>query len=52
MTSRLAVAMSLYAILGLLAGFTLDGELRIGTLLILGLFAVKTWLGEIKRNLE
>jgi uncharacterized membrane protein YfcA len=43
--SRLAMAMIAYAALGVLAGTTLsDSRIRAVTLLILGLFAFKTWV--------
>jgi len=40
--------MATYAVLAILAGFTLAGTILIATLLILGLFAVKTWLAVLK----
>jgi hypothetical protein len=43
--SRLAMAMTAYSVLGILAFTTLSGfRLRAATLLILGLFAVKSWV--------
>jgi hypothetical protein len=43
--SRLARALIAYVILGVLAFATLsDPRLRAGTLVILGLFAFKTWM--------
>jgi hypothetical protein len=41
--------MSAYAILAVLAGFTLEGRVRLGVWLILGLFAIKTLLVVLKR---
>ena len=59
--NRLALAMAAFAVLGVLAWTTLSDErIRLGTLAILALFAVKTWLrrkdavhpdGEIEQNL-
>jgi len=40
--------MLVYAGLALLAFLTLSGKILIATLLILGLFAVKTWLAVLK----
>ena len=43
--SRLAMALVAYLVLGVLAFATLsDTRLRAGTLLILGLFAFKSWV--------
>jgi hypothetical protein len=42
--------MACYAVLGLLAGFTLDGKIRIATWLILGLFAIRTVLAALKER--
>ena len=43
--NRLAIALSVYFILGVLAWSTLsDGKIRMVTFVILGLFAVKTLL--------
>ena len=40
--------MLIYAGLGVMAGFTLTGKMLAATLLILGLFALKTWLAVLK----
>jgi hypothetical protein len=48
---RFLIPLACYAALGLLAYFTLDGEFRIGTLLILVLFAFKTYLDVIRRKI-
>jgi len=43
--NRLAIALVVYAVLGVLSWTTLpDEKLRFATLAILGLFAVKSWL--------
>jgi hypothetical protein len=52
MNRRFAAALSVYAILGILVWLTLDGDFRIGTLIILGLIALKTWLVVLKRTLD
>ena len=39
---KLLVAMSAYAVLGIVAGFNLDGFLRLVVLLLLALLAIKT----------
>ena len=45
MTKRLAVAFAAYIALGILAFTTLpDSRFRFGTLAILAMFAVKTWV--------
>jgi len=44
MTGRLRYAMGAYAVLALLAGFTLDGKLRIFVLLLMGVLAFKSWI--------
>ncbi|HUQ93935.1 MAG TPA: hypothetical protein VM120_19810 [Bryobacteraceae bacterium] len=48
--SRLAVALVTYAILGALAFTTLEGKLRLVTLLVLVAFAVKTWIASVQQK--
>jgi hypothetical protein len=48
MNRRFRYAMLGFAALAALAGLTLTGKIRIATLLILGLFALKTWLAVLK----
>ena len=43
-------AMSAYAILAVLAGFTLSGDIRIVTWIVLGGIALRTWLVVLKRR--
>ncbi len=51
--SRFAIAMTIYAVLGLLAWQTLsDEKIRLVTLAVLGLFAVKTILHHHRESLE
>jgi hypothetical protein len=45
-------AMLAFSALGLLAFITLGGKIRLATLILLGGFALKTWLAEIKRKQE
>jgi hypothetical protein len=45
---RFRYAMATYAVLAILAGFTLTGTILIATLLVLGMFAFKTWLAVLK----
>ena len=45
---RFIVAMSAYAVLAIMAGFTLTGQFRIGTWVVLGYFAFRTWLVVLK----
>jgi len=42
--------MSAYAVLAIMAGFTLDGNIRLGTWVILGYFAFRTWIVVLKRR--
>jgi hypothetical protein len=44
--------MAVYAVLAIAAWFTLDGMLLWGTWILLGVFAVKTWLVVLKRRLD
>jgi hypothetical protein len=48
MNLRFRTAMLIYVGLAILAGFTLSGKILGATLLILGLFAFKTWLAVLK----
>jgi len=45
-------ALLVYAVLGLLAAITLDGEFRIGILIVLGGITVKSWLVELRKKLD
>jgi hypothetical protein len=44
--------MSAYALLALGAGITLDGEFLWATWILLGGFALKTWIVDLKRRLD
>ena len=44
MIPRLRYAMAAYAFLAILAGFTLDGKLRIFIWLLMGVLAFKSWI--------
>ncbi len=44
MRNRFITAMGTYAILALLAGFTLDGVFRAAVWIVLAGLAVKTWI--------
>ena len=50
MDRKFIAAMSVYAGLAILAGFTLSDPFRAGLWIILGLFAFKTWLVVLKRR--
>lgn len=50
MDQKFVAAMAVYAVLAILAGFTLDGTMRLGVWIFLGLFAFKTWLVVLKRR--
>ena len=45
---KLAITLSTYAALAILASFTLDGRIRLATWIFLGAFAFKTWLVVLK----
>ena len=44
MDKRFIAAMSAYVVIAILAGFTLDGKLRLGVWLAMAFFAVKTYV--------
>jgi hypothetical protein len=48
MNRRFLYAMLIYAALAVLAIFTLDGIIRLATLVLLGGFALKTYLAVVK----
>ena len=47
---RFYLAMAAYAVLALLAGFTLQGSFRLATWVFLGGLAFKTWLVILRRD--
>jgi len=44
MSVRLLLALVCYALFGLLAFFTLEGNLRLAVWILMGALAVKTWI--------
>jgi hypothetical protein len=52
MNRRFLSAMAVYAVLAILAGFTLTGDMRLLTWFILGAIAFKTWLVELRKRLD
>ena len=52
MNRRFLYAMLTYAALAILAAFTLDGLIRIATLVLLGGFALKTYLAVLKDRID
>ena len=52
MDRRFIAAMSTYAVLAILAGFTLSGDIRLVTLIFLGGIALKTWLVVLRRRAD
>ena len=50
MKARFIAAMACYAVLALLAAFTLDGVFRIAVWILLGGLAVKTWIAQAQRD--
>ena len=52
MNHKFAAAMCTYAALAILAGFTLDGAIRIATWVFLGGIALKTCLVVLKRRMD
>ena len=45
---RFFIGMLIYLVLAVLAGLTLDGNIRIATWILLGGLALKTWLAVLK----
>jgi hypothetical protein len=52
MKSRFFAALLIYIALAVLAFFTLDGKIRIATLVFLGGFALKMYLVVLKRRMD
>jgi hypothetical protein len=50
MRPRFRSAMLTYGALGLLAFLTLEGKVRLATLVFLAGFSAKTWIAEMKRR--
>lgn len=50
--ARVLVFFAVYLVLGLLAFFTLDGKIRIATLVFLGGFALKMYLVVLKSRMD
>ena len=50
--NRFSIALVLFALIGLLAWFTLSDRARDVTLALLAMFAVKTWLHHRRQQLE
>jgi hypothetical protein len=44
--------MAVFVVLAILAGVTLDGKIRLATLLFIGLFAAKTVLHVLRKRAE
>ena len=49
---KFIAAMCSYGILAILAGFTLDGRIRLATWILLGGIAIKTILVVLKRRVD
>ena len=52
MVIRFKAALAILIGLGILAGFTLEGKIRLVTLLLLGAFVAKTILVELRRRMD
>jgi hypothetical protein len=52
MDTRFRFAMGAYAVLAVLAVVTLGGKIRLATLLLIGLFALKTVLHVLRKRAE
>jgi hypothetical protein len=52
MNLRFGAALAVYAGLAVLAGLTLDGNIRLATWIFLGGIALKTWLVVLKRHTD
>jgi hypothetical protein len=50
MNRKFAVALASFAVLGILAYFTLDGKMLLATWIFLGAFALKSWLVVLKQR--
>jgi hypothetical protein len=50
MNRKFAVTLSAFAILAILAYFTLDGKILLATWIFLGAFALKAWLVVLKQR--
>jgi len=50
MNRKLALTLASYAVLAVLAFFTLDGKILLATWIFLGAFALKTWLVVLKER--
>ncbi len=48
--ARLMAAISIYAVLALAALFTLDGKIRLATLVVLAGLAAKTWIAYLREG--
>jgi hypothetical protein len=51
-TQRFYIAMGAFAVLGLLAGFTLDGKIRIATLVFLAGLAARTAIHHFRDRID
>ena len=47
-STRIAAAYACYAVLALLAAFTLDGKIRLITFIVLAALAIKTWIAYLR----
>ena len=52
MDKRFRLAMAVYVVLAVLSVVTLDGKIRLATLLLLALFALKTVLHVLRKRAE
>jgi hypothetical protein len=52
MTQRFRMAMGAFAVLGLLAGFTLDGKMRIAVLIFLAGLAARTAIHHYRARID
>jgi hypothetical protein len=50
MNRKFAVTLAAFAVLAILAYFTLDGKILLATWIFLGAFALKTWLVDLKQR--
>ena len=50
MNQKFAVTLAAFALLAILAYFTLDGKILLATWIFLGAFALKTWLVVLKQR--
>ena len=52
MNRKFVAALTAYAGIAVLAGFTLDGKFRLFVWILLGAFALRTWLSVLRERMD